>query len=466
MMRHMILVAVLAAGAIPAHVMAANTWCSTNFPDAVVCDDFDRYCEDPPPPPEACSSESYIDGGLFHATWVPTGPCSSPIGLDSALAISLPWGAKTNTQENSTLAVAKRGFADLVRAKYGQAYSTMAGTDLNPLVLEVAMRANRPRYDNSYLSLGSNFAVAPTDYAYSPFCGCTSPDPRYPVICAQDSPAANCPPSSTWPHVACVAVGFVAYLDSDPCHCSSGGDHSPYNDHLSFYDGHQWYKLRQGLFPTGSGDFQLRTGEHRIRVTIRSTMLKVELTTPNTGEYSWCELPRDYLGTFSSFMAGYAVPCQLKTGNWECRGDPYDPVCGDGAPNGSVPYYDNIALHGGIPYDAPGACCFPDTSCTPNLSSGDCQTLGGQPAGPGTTCATVACCPPLKPDHDLDTDVDIEDFAWFQTCLSSGPFVPPPTLVCECADLDHDSDVDVADFDIFYNCMLGPGTPADPHCAD
>ena len=464
-MKRLIVASLLALGALPIHVLA-NTWCSTNFPDAVFCDDFDRYCVNPPPAPQECPNGSTQDGDLFFSRYVPTGPCSSAIGLDTAHAVSPPWGARTNTQENSTLGLAKSTFASLVRARYGTQYSAMIGTDLNPLVFELVMQANRPRFDNSYLSLGTGYATAPTDYAWSSFCGCTSPDPRYPVICPQESPTAACPPASTWPHVDCIAVGFVSYLDPDPCHCSSSGDHSPSNDHLSFYDGFKWYRLRQGLFPNGNGDFLLRTHQNKIKITIKSTTFRVELNTPDTGEQSWCEMPREYMGSFSSMMIGYAVPCQLKTGNWECRGDPYDPVCGVGSPGGSVPYYDNMALYGGIPYDLPGACCFPNTSCTSGLNAGDCQFLGGTPSGPGTTCQTVACCPPLKPDHDLDTDVDVEDFGRFQSCLSSASFTPPPTLGCTCADLDLDTDVDANDFELFVDCMAGPAVPANPACAD
>ena len=455
-------VALLLSWALPAS-MLADTWCSATDPNAVFCDDFDRYCVNPPPEPQACPSGSSMDGDLFHARWIPTGPCSSAIGLDSLYTASLPWAAKTNTQENSTLGLAKRSFTTSIRAKYGEAYSSVVGTDLNPLVLELVMQASRPRFDNTYLSFGAGFAVAPADYAWSNFCGCSSPDPRYPIICAQDSPPAGCPPESTWPHVPCIAVGFVSHLDSDPCECS-GAQHSPINEHLSFYDGFKWYKLRQGLFPNGSGGFFLRAKQNRIRITIKLTTLKVELTTPETGEYSWCELPRDYLGTFSSFMVGYAVPCQLKTGTWECRGDSYDPLCGKGTPGGSVPYYDNIAVHGGIPYADPGACCFPNTSCISGVLGGDCTTMGGTFAGPNTTCDTVACCPPLKPDHDMDADVDVSDFGWFQTCLSSGPYLPPPTLACECAELDGDGDVDVEDLEKFYGCLTAPGVPASGNC--
>jgi len=43
--------------------------------------------------------------------------------------------------------------------------------------------------------------------------------------------------------------------------------------------------------------------------------------------------------------------------------------------------------------------------------------------------------------------------------------VAPPTVPCQCADLDNDDDVDADDFATFLGCMLGPEVPADPACA-
>jgi hypothetical protein len=463
-MRRSIAIAVLCGWACQAaHPVLANTWCSSNFPNAVVCDDFDRYCANPPPEPQECTTG--WDGDSFYSVWKPNGPCSSPLGLDSAFAVSSPWGAKTNTQENSTLGFAIRTFSDSVRRHFGLAYSSVQGTDLNPLVLEFVMngQSGKAKYDNSFLSFGSNYATAPTDWTYSDWCmSCGSPDPRYPIICQQETQLATCPSVAQAAHVPAIAAGFVAYLDTNPCHCSESGNRSPYNEHLAFFDGHKWYRLRQGLFP-GSGDFIVRSQHNQIRITIRLTTMKVELTTPATGEYSWCEMPRDYPGGFNSFTLGYPVACRVKSGSWECQSDPSDPLCMVGVPGGGVPYYDNIAVYGGIPSEATGACCFPNTSCTQDYP-GDCRTRGGTPAGPETTCPEVPCCPPLPVDHDMDGDVDIEDFGWLQTCLSAGKYVPPPTVPCRCADLDGDTDVDIDDVGRFTGCMLGPGVQADPNC--
>ncbi len=372
-----------------------------------------------------------------------------------------------NTQENGTLGYSFNGI-DGIGDHFGPTCSSNAviGTDLNPLVLELVINGqspvNRAPYDNSFFTLGSGFAFAPTDWAWSEFCGCTSTDPRYPIICQQESPAAACPPIATAPPVPAIAVGFLAYLDSDPCHCG-GSWHSPINEHLSFFDGSKWYKLRQGLFP-GSGDFQVRGNENRIKITMKSTTIKVELTCPSTGEYSWCQLPTGYTGPFDTVSTGFHVSCQLESAVWACEADR---TCdyAKGVPSGGVPRYDNIVLHGGVCDTVPGACCFPDTSCIEGQYDGDCLVLGGQPGIAGSTCATTACCPPLPADHDMDDDVDLEDFGWFQLCLS-GDEVPPTTVPCRCADFDADNDVDALDVATFLGCLDGPEKPANPSCAN
>jgi hypothetical protein len=52
----------------------ADTWCSTSFPNAVFCDDFDGY----------------PDGGAFYDEWIKTGPCSSELSPDTDYYSSAP----------------------------------------------------------------------------------------------------------------------------------------------------------------------------------------------------------------------------------------------------------------------------------------------------------------------------------------------------------------------------------------
>jgi hypothetical protein len=70
--------------------------------------------------------------------------------------------------------------------------------------------------------------------------------------------------------------------------------------------------------------------------------------------------------------------------------------------------------------------------------------------------------PTVQADFDRDGDVDQEDFAFFQRCLSGSH--KPPALGCAAADLDGDGDVDQNDFTLFLGCMSGANVPADHGC--
>ncbi|UCG15336.1 MAG: hypothetical protein JSV19_08550 [Phycisphaerales bacterium] len=57
-------------------------------------------------------------------------------------------------------------------------------------------------------------------------------------------------------------------------------------------------------------------------------------------------------------------------------------------------------------------------------------------------------------DFDFDGDVDLEDYALWETCLA-GPGVPG-FGGCEHGDLDGDDDIDLGDFGLFQNVFTGP----------
>jgi len=79
------------------------------------------------------------------------------------------------------------------------------------------------------------------------------------------------------------------------------------------------------------------------------------------------------------------------------------------------------------------------------------------------TVLVLQLAPTSKVDHDRDNDVDMDDFSWFQNCLT-GPYVAQNDANCIDARLDVDSDVDQADMDKFLSCLTGPEIPADPDC--
>lgn len=65
-------------------------------------------------------------------------------------------------------------------------------------------------------------------------------------------------------------------------------------------------------------------------------------------------------------------------------------------------------------------------------------------------------------DHDRDGDMDMEDFGWFQSCLT-GAGKPQNAPECVDARLD-DEDVDSTDLLRFMACLGGAGVPASPTC--
>lgn len=74
--------------------------------------------------------------------------------------------------------------------------------------------------------------------------------------------------------------------------------------------------------------------------------------------------------------------------------------------------------------------------------------------------------PAIHPcDFDLDEDVDADDWALFDGCMTA-PGEAPATGLCETADLDRDGDVDQSDFGLFQRCFSGPGIVSDSSCAN
>lgn len=119
-----------------------------------------------------------------------------------------------------------------------------------------------------------------------------------------------------------------------------------------------------------------------------------------------------------------------------------------------------------------GACCLPTAECLDSQTVAQCAAAGGAFQGLNSTCAQTSCpLPPCKvpfADVDDDDDVDMDDFAVFQTCFTGpvGPLVQPG--ICHCFDRDNggqgDQDVDGDDFVQFKNCVSGPAIPVNQAC--
>ncbi|MEP0843027.1 MAG: chitobiase/beta-hexosaminidase C-terminal domain-containing protein, partial [Phycisphaerae bacterium] len=74
---------------------------------------------------------------------------------------------------------------------------------------------------------------------------------------------------------------------------------------------------------------------------------------------------------------------------------------------------------------------------------------------PARAAADCGCAPC---DFDLDGDVDLDDYAQLQNCLS-GFGIPQNNPACLKARLDGDTDVDVQDVAVFKSCLTGANVP-------
>jgi len=73
---------------------------------------------------------------------------------------------------------------------------------------------------------------------------------------------------------------------------------------------------------------------------------------------------------------------------------------------------------------------------------------------------------PVPGDFDADWDVDLDDLAVIQRCLTR-PGIVSTDPTCYQADLEnHDGDVDQLDMAVFRKCLSGADVPGDSHCAD
>ncbi|MBI4581409.1 MAG: hypothetical protein HY718_17030 [Planctomycetes bacterium] len=325
----------------------------------------------------------------------------------------------------------------------------------------------------------------------------------FPVVCQQRIPPAGCPPLSTQVH-ASLAFGWLAQLDANPCNVDTGRKPTQY--HAAVFDGLKWHPLLASQFPGQVDKFNWDSLQAYFEMKVKSTTMEIKLIAyahrPTSSDplvlvTSTATVPREYLGSFNKISTGAAPGCQLdpNTGGCLTAGEytPWRYMTGNSGRGWSTVYVDRIALVDGL--GNVGACCLPDGGCT-TTNPAACASAGGtflggecgdgsvcqgaccQPAGVctqtfadacpgnfrgmGTSCATPSICPCPTPfaDHDMDGDVDMNDFAGLQRCLTTGGGSILPG--CECFDQNDSGAIDNTDIEKFVLCGTGENVPWTP----
>jgi hypothetical protein len=335
---------------------------------------------------------------------------------------------------------------------------------------------------------------------------CQSYEARRPgSICPQpDDPAAPCPPPYC-PDVPAdkihknLAIGYLARLDPNPCHCElTDGYQKPTGMQLAFFDGWKWRILGRGhAGPEGDtttydgGNFYVGNKIDTFEMTVRETTVDIHhyarlwTDTNNDGTLEWQDVhsyaynvPRKYLGAFNVLRTGTSSSCELvssqdgtgsyscvqwagtkcqKQGSQRCDTGAYEP---DGSGFVAI---DNVAIEGGLPGVSIGACCLSTGVCVDNQTPSECDALpGARPdsfRGNDTTCGdpgvcTGACCRTVGNCEEGESITECGAGAQFQG------FGQPCPSECPChhprPDVDMDGDVDQGDFAVLQSCFTGP----------
>ena len=491
---------------------AMASFCS-DFTSAIFCDDFDRYCDNPPPYPGVCGTDSGGENTApLLAKWVHKSwnyntnqKCGADIKVEDIDEIipGPPYGGRipNNGSEGGQVGQNAVNLASYINAKIpGQ--TLINGSDAQPLVLTFTMGAlayGLP-FSNGYLELNlgddgsglvNNPTQAPTDFVMvgaNDGTGClqcnamctggeTSSTAAMPSICQQEFPNALCPPLQTFTRTA-LAIGCVPHLDNNPCHCAAPDStvaRVPQNYHLSYYDGLKWRPLREGIGGTGSnGDFILGDKFDTVVFTVKSTTVDVYHSARVNGVWqeSWAYgLPRLYTGDFNRLRAGTDVNCKLLNSSYTC--DPSwkngkklcERTVEDGCNGTGFVYHqakyvsiDDVALYGGTGNAEPGACCRTDGTCLEVSDVDTCERVLGGRFTVNALCSEILCCPYPFADADHDGAVDQNDFGAFQVCYTGWPTGGVP-VGCECFDRDHSGGINTTDLTAFMDCLTGPSVP-------
>jgi hypothetical protein len=544
-------------------LQAENTWCSEGG-QSIFCFDFDRNCSSPPPEPEKCPDGTPRLDSPMRAVWVynswnvntqsacgsnmtteevPSSPPVSPYGY---ILPSHPYGGRhaNGGDESGQLG---QNTVDLL--PYIQdaipGNSLVNGSDDQPLVLTFTMGSlalGAMQFNNGYMELSLNdptrwnsvdeVAKAPTDFvlvggddgAGCPTCNstCTGGSASlsmvaWPTVCQQEFPNPLCPPKQTLVRNA-IAIGALALLDNNPCHCCTelpvanpnqpwrrqcvaaertpdfpDGWQEPTNMHLSYFDGLEWRVLRQGMGGPGSyGDFRygnywiyLRnnqgvvvgntdSGWETVVLTLKTSTVdiyhKTKMMSQVDGQWveTWTEslakdLPRRYTGSFNRLRAGTDESCQLRHDSYTC-----DPSYSNGhrrckvmkegrCDGGNATYRSSYVAFDNV--KLAGGVGGVGPCCLPDAScsfmrSADCLAAGGTFRGGSTGCDGDTCLGACCEPQNTCTQTTVT------ACQGrfAGVGVPCQGIVCcptPFADFDGDGDVDAEDFAVLQVCYTG-----------
>jgi hypothetical protein len=513
----------------------------------------------------------------YHVALQPDGTltlCGATFDIsdNQAILTSTPYGGRWNNMgdENGDLGQETADMIPGIKAQFGSQYDQVQGTDAAPLYVRFWLSgglrsAAALDLSNGYLELALEQEeekkakyldpeVTPTDYimvgsqeteeCISCFASCRdqfgatdgrAPHTMWPTVCQSydarsatsmcpnpadpggpdipcNYPPPYCPPASATIHKV-LAIGPLAKLDPNPCHCENpvkpgpcpGPDgilgtsddkpvpeyyqHTTINPHLAIFDGLKWRALREGHYgegATGTGDFIMGDKYDLIEMWIKTSTIDVhhrsrqwvngpDRCAADAGGHweDWVDsyaynIPRKYTGMFNVLRAGTAPGCELKDNMYDCKiwagtrcynsgghetcnGGPYV----DDGSNYTV--FDGLHVEGGAADAAVGACCKANTDCV-ETDAHTCEAiLQGRYQGGGSTCQAGTCpCPIPYADGDHDGDVDVDDFGGYQLCYNGSGAAPTG---CECYDRNVDGKVDVADLDSFSDCFTGPNVP-------
>jgi hypothetical protein len=295
---------------------------------------------------------------------------------------------------------------------------------------------------------------------------------------------------------ASFALGMVATTDGNPCDLDTG--RKPTDWQLAVYDGRTWQTFKVPAFgipsvtPEHGADLAPKDGWNTVWFSIGADNIEVRLSNSwsdqnhapngsnNPNSYCVARVPRQYKGPFNKVAIGPSKGVDLVVPTCEnfgttalpalkCNGGANDQgVCTTAAdcPAATTPicprthagadmFVDELALWDGTFQDKPAACCKPDLTCV-IADPVTCASLSGT-FHSGAACDPSPCCPIPWADSDRDGNVDMNDFAALQRCITIGAPGGGYGVGCACFDTNKDGAINATDIEKFALCAQGEG---------